>query len=57
MLFEVNGITSSDFLATFNFFFRNLTSVNSLFTALSKNFIKVADSCQKIRILEYPVCF
>ena len=34
-----------------------LIDLNLLFTAFGKNFIKVTDSCQKIRILEYPVCF
>ena len=57
MLFEINFTTWSDFLATFNLFFRNLTSLNLLLTTFGKNFIKVADYCQKIGILEYPVCF
>ena len=41
----------------FYFFFRNLTNLNSILTALGENFIKVVDYCQKIGILEYPVCF
>ena len=53
----INFATWSDFLATFNLFFRNLTSLNLLLTTFGKNFIKLADYCRKNSILEYPVCF
>jgi len=43
MLFEVNFTKGSDFVAKFNFFFRNLASLTSLLTAPGKNFTEVAD--------------
>ena len=57
MLFEVNFTIGRDSVAKFNFFFRNLASLTSLLTAPGKNFTEVADYCQKIGVLEYPICF
>jgi len=57
MLLEVNFTTGSNFISKFNFFFRNLASVTLLLTAPGKNFTEVADYCQKIGVLEYPICF
>ena len=49
--FEIKFATRSDFVVKFNFF-RNLASLTSFLTALGKNFIEVADYCQKIGVLE-----
>jgi len=57
MVFEVNFTTGSDFVAKCNSFFRNLASLTLLLTAPGKNFTEVADYCQKIDVLEYPICF
>ena len=57
MLFKYNFTTLCDLLVTFYFFFRNPTNLNMILTALGGNFIKLANYCQKIGILEYPVCF
>ena len=37
--------------------FRNLASLTSFVIALGKNFIKVADYCPKIVVLENSICF
>ena len=57
MPFEIHLATGSDFVIKFNFFSRNLASLSSFFAALGKNLIEVADYCQKIGVLEYPICF
>ena len=53
----VNFTTGSDFAVKFNFFFRNLANLTWFLIAPGKNFIEVADHCQKIGVLEYPICF
>ena len=41
----------------FNTFFENLSTVKSFLGVLGKNFTNIAYYCQKIAVLEYPVCF